>query len=374
MFPIIEMRGTPRERGRQYGQQAASEVRHSIASYARLFAYVRGLDWAQVQAEARRYLPVIEQYAPDIAEEMRGIAEGAAVAFESVLALNARTELIAGVRRESAHPDFAAAQASNRRADVPLHGECTTVAALPTATAAGNTLLAQTWDWYGEQRTACVVLRIDAPGEPRVLTVTEAGIVAKIGLNSAGLGVSLNILFSDRDGQQPGMPVHIQLRRMLQQRTLAEGVALAERVQAGASSCITLAEAGGGAVSLEITPAGVQQILPSDGLLVHTNHCVVPPTGAAERPQLPGSSSEPRFERAQQMLQATQGAISVASLQTLLRDRENAPLCICREPSGATLDYEAESVLGVVLDLAAGVMHLAPDVPSRVAFERIAIS
>ena len=372
MFPIITISGAARARGTQYGAQAANEIRHSIASYARLFAYVRGLDWAAVQAEARGYLPVIAQHAPDLVEEMRGVAEGAAVAFESILALNARTELIAGVRRESAHPNFAAAQASNRAADVPMHGECTTVAALPAATASGKTLLAQTWDWYGEQRAACVVLRIHAPGEPDVLTVTEAGILAKIGLNDAGLGVSLNILFSDLDGQQPGMPVHIQLRRMLQQCSVAEAAALAHNIRAGASSCITLADAHK-AVSLEISPGGVRELQPVDGVLAHTNHCVLPPLMAIERPQAPSSSSEPRLARADAWLHASHGTITAESLQALLRDRTGAPLCICREPSGAATEYEAETVLAVILDLAAGVMHLAPNVPSRVAFTAIAV-
>ncbi|KAB8142429.1 peptidase C45 [Chloroflexia bacterium SDU3-3] len=372
MFPIIEVSGGPRERGRQYGQQAAALVRRSVASYARLFAFTRGVDWRQAHGEALRYLPVIERHAPDIAEEMRGIAEGAGLPFESVLALNCRTELIAGVRAERPHALFEQAVAANRALGAQPVGECTAAAALPEATAGGAALLAQTWDWYGEQRAACVVLRIAAPGEPVVATVTEAGIVAKLGMNSAGLAVSLNILYTDQDGLEPGVPVHIQLRRMLQRRSVAEAAALPREACAGASSCITAVDAAGGGVCMEISPGGVSAVAPSAGLLAHSNHCLCPPALGSERPIAEGASTVPRYERAMALLHAAHGQIGVAHMQAILRDHDADPLCICRHPDPASpLAYQPESVLGAVMDVSSGELHLAPDIPCLVPFERL---
>jgi isopenicillin-N N-acyltransferase like protein len=375
VFPTITIGGAPRERGRQYGSQARAQIRHSIGSYAALFAYDRGLDWSEMQALALGYLPVFEEVVPDLVGEMRGVAEGAGCALAEILALNARTELLAGIGHGPAHPGFAEASARNRRLGVPERGECTTVAALPEAASDGaTTYLAQTWDWNGGQRAACLVLRIQAPGEPEVLTVTEGGILAKIGLNSAGLAVALNILRSRADGREPGMAVHLLLRAALQCSRVEEVLALAERAPAAASSCVTVAEEAGRAVSLEITPAGVAQVLPEAGLLAHTNHCVDARAREGEAPHDPASSTLPRIARAQELLRAGHGRIDTAALIALLRDRAGAPLCICRDPDLAVTPIDRiESVLGVVMDLRRRVMHLAPDVPDRVEFTPITL-
>ena len=48
MFPLIEVSGSARERGQQHGQEARARIEHSIATYARLFAYC-GIDWLGAQ-------------------------------------------------------------------------------------------------------------------------------------------------------------------------------------------------------------------------------------------------------------------------------------------------------------------------------------
>jgi isopenicillin-N N-acyltransferase-like protein len=336
---------------------------------------------------------LLRELAPDLLEEIHGIADGAGEPFAAILALNVRTELMAGIGIGVAHPDGPAARARNRERGVPQHadepapattavggqpiddGECTTAAAQPIATATGTTLLAQTWDWQGDQRAACILLHIQAPGEPTILTLTEAGMVAKIGINSAGIAVGLNLLRSQTDGREVGMPVHILLRQMLQAPTFAAARALADRVVSGGSSCVTLASANGELVSLELTPAGVAEVWPQDGLLAHANHCVDTSAAADECPHEPISTSYERYDRAALLLRAAHGAVDVPHLQAILRDRENAPRCICRTPN---LDLppvdRGESVCGVVIDLAAQVMHVAPGVPHEVEFTPVALA
>ncbi|GAB4439223.1 MAG: C45 family autoproteolytic acyltransferase/hydolase [Chloroflexi bacterium OHK40] len=408
MFPELTVTGVPYERGRAYGAAVAPLICHSIASYARLFALRRGLDWAASQDEARRYRPLLLGVAPDLLEEMRGIADGAGREPDEILALNVRTELMAGIGAGVYHPEGPAALARNRAAGVPQHpegddmpapgdahlaglagdpgpgqvsvrhpvddGECTTAAASGAATAGGETLLAQTWDWQGDQRAACVLLRVRAPGEPELLTMTEAGMLAKVGLNSAGLAVSLNLLRSRDDGREVGMPVHVLLRKMLQARSFAEARAAAHLAPAAGSSCITLASADGAMVSLELTPGGVAAVEPEQGLLAHANHCVDPVAAAGECPIEPPSTTRERHGRAWELLRAARGAIDVALLQSVLRDHDGDPRCICRHPDLRlpTLD-RGESVCGIVLDLGAGVMHVAPGVPCTVPFTAVAL-
>jgi isopenicillin-N N-acyltransferase-like protein len=389
MFPIITVDGSPFERGHQYGAASAALIRHSIASYARLFAYRRGLDWAASCEEALTYRPILADVAPHLLEEMAGIAAGAGLALGDIVALNVRTELMAGVASGIYHPHHQAALARNRAAGVPQHpeeaaasgdgqpiddGECTTAVALPATTADGATLLAQTWDWSGDQREACVVLRIREPGKPTILTVTEAGIVAKIGMNSAGVAVSLNLLRSHADGKEPGMPVHILLRLMLEAESFAQAKALAGRLPAAGSSCVTVAGARGDALSLELTPGAIGEVPSEEGLLAHANHCVDGAAMAGECPLDPISTSRERAGRAWDLLREASGSITVATMQALLRDREGAPRCICRKPDMRLHPVDrGESVLGVVMELGRGVMHVAPGVPCEVEFEPISL-
>lgn len=376
MFPSITIAGEPYARGRQYGEQAAPLIAHSIASYARLFAYELGRDWDQMQTAALSFMPVLEHHAPDILLEIEGIADGAGREPAEILALNVRTELLAGSQRTSVHPDYADAQERNRQRNVPISGECTTIAAVQNATAGNKAFLAQTWDWHGEQRDACIMLRIEAPGEPTILTMTEAGIVAKIGLNSAGIGVTLNILFSNDDGEMPGMPVHVLLRRILQGSSIDDALERAHAARAGASSCVSVASADGDAVSLEVTPHGVGILHACDGLLVHTNHCLAPDIALEQRPSTPDShtSTISRYGRATKLLDNAHGSIERDTMIEILRDHEQTPFCICRHPQpGIPAAKQAESVTGIVMDLQERIMYVAPGIPCQVPFTATAL-
>jgi isopenicillin-N N-acyltransferase-like protein len=372
LFPQITLSGAPYERGRHYGTQAAPQIRRSIASYALLFAYERGFDWQAAQTEARAYLPVLETQVPDLLAEMQGIADGAGRRLLEIVALNARTELLGGVS-SGQHPAFAEATGRNKARGVPELTECTTMAALPGATASNTTLLAQTWDWLRSQRKACVVLRVKEPGCPDLLTLTEAGIIAKIGLNSAGLGVCLNILRSTSDGLRPALPIHVLLRRLLQMTTYQEAQSLVQQTPAAASSCISIAAAGQ-AVSLEITPDSTAALEPHNSLLVHTNHCLLRSTSTYECAHDPASSTQPRYERATTLMQQQHGHITCETMMDVLRDQQGAPLCICRTADTALpMVEQRETVAAVVLDLHERVMHLAPDRPCDVDFVPLAL-
>ena len=127
----IAVAGTPAERGRQYGRLAASRIVRAIDAYRDLFEHRAGLQWDEALAHARTFVQPIGDFASDSLAEMHGIADGAGVPFDAVLALNCRSELM-----------FAAARS---RGETPP-SECTSFAATPEATADGHMLLGQNWD------------------------------------------------------------------------------------------------------------------------------------------------------------------------------------------------------------------------------------
>lgn len=355
MFPVVEVSGSAFERGRMHGELARDRIERSLANYARLFAF-NGLAWEEAQRRSDGYREVIGSFDAALLEEMEGIARGAARPFGEILALNVRTEIMPQRFLEGADT-----------------GECTAVAVAPAGSATGGTLLAQNWDWVGSQRDALILLRVRESADPACLTLTEAGMLAKIGLNDAGFGVCLNILRSVFDGGRPGIPVHVLLRALLKRRSVAEAIAFASGLSFGGSSNILCADRGGESASLEFSPQGLRVVRGDGATLCHTNHFVHPEALGWQAELASSLSTEARLERARQ-LAAARTKHGLEDLKRLLRDETAGLLSICRKPDRSLpADAQIESVASVIMELARGVMHVAPDVPSRCDYQAVGV-
>ena len=372
MFPVIETSGVARERGRIHGTTARARIEHSIATYARLFAYC-GIDWREAQKRGAAYRDAIAELDAELLEEIIGIAEGSGRCLNEILALNARTEILPPSYPAERSRRWHAIDGANRASGVPDWGECTAIAGPPAASATGGTLLAQNWDWLGAQRDALVVLRIRETNGSSCMTLTEAGMLAKIGLNDRGLGVCLNILRSTSDGSRPGVPVHPLLRALLKCGDLEDAIALAGRLSFGASSNVLCADAGGEAANLEFSPLGLQAMRGEGAVLCHTNHFLSPSGGPGEARLAPSLSSGPRLARARTLV-AAQPSIGVADLKRVLRDESEGYLSICRRPDPALeAEVRLESVASVIMELRERRMHVAPDIPSIAKYVSIVL-
>ena len=258
---FVSTRVDPYGRGQEFGEAQAAPMATTVAAYAGLFERLApGFDLDHWGGRAWRS---IEDLAPRAAAEIAGLAAGAGIPVEHVAALNARTELLA-----IAAPDGA---------EIP--SECSTV----VSTAEGRAPIAvQTWDWYADMRDNWLRWTISLPDGGRIHTLTEYGVLAKIGVNDDGFGVMLNMLHHDADDQRPagdeaqvGFPVHVLLRTLLEEcGTAAQARKLAAVQTYSASSAVTVVDRGGDAVSLETFPEGVGQVPLVDDLLVRTNHFV----------------------------------------------------------------------------------------------------
>jgi len=367
MFPVLELSGSAFERGRQYGLKARDRIARSIETYRRLFACC-GLAWGEAQAISARYARAIRELDPSLYQEIEGIAAGSGRESAEILALNCRSEILPPRFPEPADPAWI--EAMKRQVDP---GECTAIAVEPRRSASGGALLAQNWDWLGEQRGALVILRVRT-AHATFLTLTEAGMLAKIGLNGRGLGVCLNILRSRTDGLGAGVPVHLLLRRLLECARVADAAALVLRLRYGASSNILCADRAGAVASFELSPAGAALVPGAEGVLCHTNHFLDPALAKGEAPPAGSLSSQPRLERAR-ALAAARSKLGVEDLQRLLRDGHGGALAICRGPDpGQPWQARVETVASVVMELDRGVMHVAPDLPSRCAYVPVALA
>jgi isopenicillin-N N-acyltransferase-like protein len=242
----------PRQRGLEFGQAHTGEVRRSVAGYADLFAR-RGGPGYDAPRWAREFRDTIGDVDPDALAEIAGIAEGAGVPELDLVAVNARTEMLA-------------------KADPFGERECSTVLVTPSHSPAYGV---QTWDWYASMADTWLRWRVPLPDGSWLETVTEYGLLAKIGVSSRGVGVMLNMLHhrSD-DNDRSGFPVHLLSRRILTHATsYDEAAALCRDTKVCASTSLTVLDVDHGG-TIELFPDGPGVLEPRDGLLVRTNHFV----------------------------------------------------------------------------------------------------
>lgn len=340
--PYIQVEGPAYERGRQYGEQASARVHKSVEIYTPAFA-ANGLDEARVRELAGRFLSVISDLDADAADELRGIAAGAGLPVEQVVAINARTELLYWQDEG-----------------------CTGVACLPEATADGHLLLAQNWDWRPACAESAVVLHIRPESGPELITYVEGGLLGRAGLNSAGIAVTGNFLRSDQDFGRSGVPIPFIRRHILQSQSLAEAVGWVVRTPRAFSSNHLVTDAGGEVIDCEAAPEEVFFLHPGeDGVLAHSNHFLSP--AALSKLRDTGIERNPdtlyRDRRVRKLLSATAPGITTDDIKHALQDHFGAPDSVCRHPAPRPDGTMISTVASLVMDVSAGRMWVADGPP-----------
>lgn len=363
-FPLIEVSGDPGERGRQYGRQAGGRIRKGIGHYGAQLQRL-GLGAAQVRDLVRLYLPIIEDFDESYIPEMRGIAEGANLSFEEIVLLNARTEILKLAEKPKLRAQLAACADG-----------CTAVAVMPGATAEGALIHAQNWDWKAECAETSVVLRIRREDGPDILTFTEAGGLARSGMNSAGIAITANYLMSDRDYREAGVPLALIRRKVLQQEYLAHAMRAVYATGKSASNNMMVSHSGGICIDFECAPDETFQLHPEDGLLVHANHFVSPVAlGKLRDLGLQGfGDSLYRDLRVRDLLRPHLGRVTVEHVKAALADDYQAPFSVCRPTRPNAEDNLTATVATVVMRPAAGVMEVAPLPAHGGGFARYALA
>jgi isopenicillin-N N-acyltransferase-like protein len=295
---------SPQARGEAFGRAQAEPIGRTLALYERMFD--------ETGVTVPDALPI-----PDAAaQEIEAIARGAHVDPHQLKAVNARTEILAG------------------------HGptECSVVGA--------GGLLAQNWDWHPESATVIQIVEHD---KGWFVTLTEAGILAKIGLNDAGLGVCLNLLRSTADGGCTGTAIHVLLRQTLETcRTVDEAIDLLGGAQTSASSAVTVATPGDVA-TLELSPGDANVIRGIVG--AHTNHFLEPPRAGEDA--MDSESTIPRLR-----------TIRDEPLLDALRSHDGHPQSVCRHlDPGEPWAEQTVTVASVVMNLAKLRFHVAAGHP-----------
>ncbi len=330
-----------RQRGLALGERFAADVAAGWEGYSRLFDDC-GISREEVGTIGRRTLDVVGEWAPDLAEEIIGIAEGAGLEPWQGAALNARTEILARYRPATV-------------------GECSTAVYLPIGELP-RTL--QTWDWYAHLRNVKLLWQLRTEAGRRVTTFTEFGVLGKIGVNDAGLGLHFNLLQHEQDGEELGVPVHLVARRILEEAAdLAAAEAIVRSARVSASTAITVVastfdDSGArrsGATTFELSPAGLGiQHIEDGGQLLHTNHFLDPELAKGERLTPVDPDTNFRHDEMVRRQEALQDPSLAARAEALHVHREDGAALCCHPVPDSPLGEQWETLLVAGLDVDRG--------------------
>lgn len=342
-------------RGLQRGHELSTGIRSAIAGYRRYFAHL-AIAEADVRTAAATSHARLEEWAPNSAEEISAVAEGAGVATLDLMEVIARTEIMT----------LAPAAPT----------ECSTV----SLSRPGASVSAQTWDWMADYSTLWHYNDVGAvPGQLRHVGIAEYGMLGKIGLNEAGIGVHLNIL--KHEGDRPGgVPIHAILERVLATaHTLPEALEIIRSATTTSSSIITVVSADE-VVQVEIANAQKRELRAAEavagsgaaagsggaGFLVHTNHFLHPELVPGGLELKPDSTSRARFDHLERKVAEAElsSEFGTADLVKLLTtDPDEAPVCCIPDPDAPYGDRSA-TLVTVQIDPVRKRIDLAPGSPA----------
>ncbi|WP_223166798.1 C45 family autoproteolytic acyltransferase/hydolase [Nonomuraea sp. SYSU D8015] len=334
----------PRARGKELGTHRRRAIIANFAGYLDLFT-VAGATPSQVRAWGKQALDRSAAWAPQLADEITGIASGAGLEPWQVAVVNARTEILAAVA-------------------APGEGECSTSVVLP------GPRTVQTWDWHDHLRDAPMLWEFESRPGHVVRTFTEAGALAKIGVNTAGLGIHFNILRHRSDHTDVGVPVHLIARRILEEAATVEEAAVIARSAPVSASTVITAVTSDDAGSIEISPAGVAVIPPEpDGVLQHCNHFLDPALAEGERHATDRPSTYERLKHLRDHVAELSGDDHTArALAMLSHGPDAAPVCAHPDQT-QPINQRWETVATIALDPRAGRMWVHQGGPCQVTEE-----
>ena len=310
---VVDLTGTPYEMGKIHGRTLKPEILELLERWKKDLTKTY-----QVPAEVfirnllkkTDFQPAIARWTPGLLDEVRGIADGAGVDFDTMYAYQLVDEIWA--------------------MDVDLGlSKCTSIAA---GRRNGNpAYVAQTLDiptfYHGFQ----TVLRIrDKREDLETLVFTIPGVVAANGLNSRSVGVCVNAV-TQLAYSPKGLPVAFVIRGILRQRTYEQAVKFLQDIQPAAPQNYVI---GGpaAAAAFERSAGKMSGFFPFEGaeFTYHTNHPLINDDFNPRFPETlkrAGMTLEtyrtlcPRFNFLGQALKDNAAAIDLATLKTIFRNR-----------------------------------------------------
>jgi len=343
---ILSFAGAPAAIGEAFGEQCRAEIAELYA--ARLRNAIgqakqhggRDVGEPAVLEVARACLAPTRDHHPDGFAELEGIARGAGLSIEQIVAMNGLTDI----------RDVLA-----WAGELEAFGGCTAFVVAGDFTANGKLVCGQTWDLATDNMPHVLTVHRRPSEGPETWSLTTVGCLSLIGLNDHGIACgTTNIRTTDA---RPGVTYLSLIHKALSATTLTEASAAITDAHRAGAHFYYLADGGGRGLGLECSPTRVERVEVKNGAYVHTNHCLSPELQAVEG-NTPSDSSHARQDRLEALIAADCDTADLDAAKRWLADRENGENAISRT------DYAGISSNGaVVMEPESGTIHVGHGPP-----------
>ncbi len=349
----IAVSGPPRQRGRQYGEGLRSVIRARDEAWKAHIGITTGHEpdhFIAHHLESTHYVAAVMRWAPDLLDEVRGIAEGANLPFSDVFAFQLMDE------------EWWFSQGLGG------HHHCSGLG----YSVAGRAVGGQTMDLPGWMDGFQTLLTVDDPVSGLSAHVlTAAGMVGLCGMNSAGLGVNVNTL-AQLSTSTAGLPVAFVSRSLLARRDVASASTFLADIAHASGQNYILTDASGVA-DFEASAAGVVawQPWPDSRLVWHTNHplCAVGTSDSGLAATGGDANSATRLAALDRRLAGGHFTGTLEAVKEALGSRDDAFSPVAREhvPGRHDLGFTFATVIWEIAPVLCA--HVAPGPAHIAAFE-----
>ena len=330
---VTELTGEPYARGLAHGRGLKAAVRGHLAAWLDSLTQA-GLGDGEAHARAllrdSDFRTATAKWAPDLLDEVDGIADGAELPRDLVFALQLLDE-------EWAY------RARRRGATEPLE-KCSSLAIVDDG---GPTWIGQNMDLggYTDGWQTALALQGGRDG-PDVLLFSVAGMIGLMGVNAAGVGVCVNSI-PQLPSAPEGVPVAFVLRGLLRCPDLETASRLVQAIPHATNQHYVIAESGA-ARAFEAGAEGVTEYHPPEpSRILHTNH----PLGAeAGRPETEAERENTVARLASLRRRLAAGRPGLADIQAALSafDDPRHPVCRLPVPDGGLIGFTTGSMISAL--------------------------
>jgi isopenicillin-N N-acyltransferase-like protein len=319
---VVELRGHAYARGLMHGRALKADIQLLVQRWKADLHRTTKADPDAFLAKFLRetdFISTAKRWTPDLLEEVRGIADGADLPFDTVYAFQLVDELWA----------YAAEQDANH---------CSTVGVARTGTAPA--FVAQNMDLETFRDGFQAVLHIQEEGPtPEQFIFTCAGLVALNGMNNRAIGLVVNTLSQLRSSRD-GLPVAFIVRGVLAKTQAEDAIAFLNEVK-HASGQNYLLGAGGRVYDFEASADKVVALTPDGGgdIVYHTNHPLVNDNHSAryaawlkqQDPHQTRSGDSPtRYQALEARFKKAGANVGSEQIKAALRSKDSERHPVCR--------------------------------------------
>ena len=356
---MLVLEGTPYERGLTHGRTLKKEIHEVVALWKAQVGSQHGTDpdaFIRRFLDATDFAPAIRRWTPGLLEEVRGIAEGAEMDFDTIYAFQLMDEI--WLYESGLQGEACSAIALEKQGERP-------------------TLVAQNMDLEPFREGYQVLFHVKHPdSDLESLFLTCAGLIVTTGMNNSPLGVVVNAM-GQMDHGREGLPVAFVVRGLLEHKSLEEAVGFLKTVKHASGQNYILGDSHH-VVDLEVSTNQMAAFTSetSPGVILHTNHPRVltdyharyqESLAGGATPMGLGENTHVRLAALEARLGEKAGPLGIDDIKSTLssQDSEEHPVCRPHDPSKSSFTF------GTVIQVLSGhpELHLAPGPPNVTPFQ-----